>query len=108
MATPEVKEIFERLGDRFRAEASEGVDAVFQFDITGDGGGIWNVYVKEGACQIQDGSHDSPTVTLSMTTETWLGITNRSLGTMDAFFTGKLKVSGDLTLAQRIPKIFGF
>lgn len=55
--------------------------------------------VKGGGCQIQDGSHDSPTVTLSMTAETCLGITNRSLGTMDAFFTGKLKVSGDLILA---------
>lgn len=108
MAITDVKEVFSKLAESFNASASQGLDAVFQFDITGDGGGTWNVVVRDGTCQIQEGSHDSPTVTLSMSSDTWLGIVNKVTGAMGAFMSGQLKVSGDIMLAQRIPEMFSF
>ena len=108
MAMTDVKEVFSKLAESFDASASQGVDAVFQFDITGDGGGTWNVMVRDRTCQIQEGSHDSPAVTLSMSSDTWLGIVNKVTDAMGAFISGQLKVSGNIMLAQRIPKLFGF
>ena len=108
MPLSDVKEVFNSVSDQFNADAAKGMDAVFQFDITGDGGGNWYVVVKENACQVQGGSHSDPTVTLSMSGETWLAVVNKELNAVQAFMTGKLKVRGDIMLAQRIPELFSF
>lgn len=108
MAISSVKEVFDKVPGSFNANAAKGLDAVFQYDITGEGGGNWNVTIKEGTCQVQEGKAPSPTVTLTMNSETWLAMVNKDLNGMQAFMTGKLKLSGDIMLAQRIPDIFSF
>ena len=108
MAIADVKEVFSMMPEAFNASAAQGMDAIFQLDITGEGGGNWNVAIKDGACQINEGSHDSPNVTLTMSSETWLAIVNKQSNGMQAFVSGTLKVSGDIMLAQRIEKLFQF
>ncbi len=108
MALTNVKEVFTNMPEIFNFGAAQGLDVAFQFHITGEGGGTWNVRVKDGACQIQEGTHEAPTVTLTMSGETWLSIVNRELNAMQAFMGGQLKVSGDIMLAQRIPELFPF
>ena len=106
MALTSVNEIFEKMPEVFNPSAAQGLDAVFQYNITGDQGGNWNVTVKDGSCQVQQGMHDSPTVTLDMSDETWLAMVNKELNGMQAFMSGNLKVSGDIMLAQRIYDLF--
>jgi len=108
MTITNVKEVFTTMPKIFNPGAAQGLDGAFQFDITGEGGGSWNVGVKDGVCQIQEGTHEAPSVTLTMSCETWLSIVNRELNAMQAFMGGQLKVSGDIMLAQRIPKLFPF
>ncbi len=108
MAIMSVKEVFDKVPQAFDRDAAKGLDAVFQFDITGDDGGIWHVAVKDGACQVQQGKAASPKVTLTMASETWLGMVNRQINGIQAFMTGKLKLNGDMLLAQRIPDLFKF
>ena len=106
MAFTDAKEIFEGMTEVFNPSAAQGLDAVFQFEITGDGGGNWSVIVKDGACQVQEGTHESPTVTLTMSGETWVGMCNKEVNGMQAFMSGQLKASGDIMLAQRIEQLF--
>ena len=108
MAATNVKEVFEKVTEVFNTSATQGLDAAFQFDITGDEGGIWNVIVKDGVCQAQEGNHDQPTVTLTMSAEGWLAMVNKELNPIQAFMSGQLRVSGDIMLAQRIPELFAF
>jgi putative sterol carrier protein len=108
MAITSAKEVFDKVPEIFNPDAAKGLDAVFQFEITDEGGGQWNVTVKEGTCQVQEGTHASPTVTMTMSTETWLAIVNKELNGMQAFMSGKLKLTGDMMLAQRIMEIFPF
>jgi len=108
MAETDVREIFAKIPEVFNADAAQGVDAVFQFEITGDGGGAWHVIIKDGACNVQEGTSDSPSVTMTMSTDTWLGIVNRELNGIQAFMSGKLKVSGDMMLAQKYQSLFSF
>jgi putative sterol carrier protein len=108
MADADVKAIFDRIPEAFNADAAQGVDAVFQFEITGDGGGTWNVVIKDGACEVREGAHDDPSVTMAMSTETWMGIVNKELNGIQAFMSGKLKVSGDMMLAQKYQSLFSF
>ena len=106
MAFTDVKEVFGKMPEVFNPSAAQGMDSVFQYEITGDGGGNWSVIIKDGACQIQEGTHDSPSVTLTMSAETWLGIVNKQTNGMQAFMSGQLKASGDIMLAQRIEQLF--
>jgi putative sterol carrier protein len=106
MAFTDIKEIFNKMSGTFDANAAQGVNAVFQFDITGEGGGQWNIVIKESSCEIKGGSHDSPSVTLTMSGETWLAIVNKKTSGIQAFMSGKLKASGDIMLAQRIEQFF--
>jgi len=108
MTITNVKEVFTRMSEIFNPGAAQGLDVDFQFDITGEDGGSWKVGVKDGTCQIQEGTHEAPTVTLTMSCETWLAIVNRELNAMQAFMGGQLKVSGDIMLAQRVPELFPF
>lgn len=106
MAFESVKETFDKMTSVFNPSAAEGLDAVFQYEITGEGGGNWIVTIKDGACEIKEGTHDSPTTTLSMSAETWLAIVNKQLNGMQAFMSGQLKATGDIMLASRIEQLF--
>jgi len=106
MALTNVKEIFTKMPEVFNPSAAQGLDAVFQFEITGDDGGNWSVIIKDGTCQVQEGTHESPSVTLTMSGETWLGMVNKEINGIQAFMNGQLKASGDIMLAQRIEQLF--
>jgi len=106
MALTDTRDVFSKVQERFKPEAAPGMDAVFQFDITGEGGGNWNITIKDGTCQVREGRHDAPTVALAMSSETWLAMANKELSGMQAFMTGKLKVKGDIMLAQKMPNLF--
>jgi putative sterol carrier protein len=108
MAITRVEEVFSRIPEFFNANAAQGLDAVFQFDITGNGGGIWNVAVKDGSCEVQEDGNSPPTVTLTMSAENWLAMVNKELSPIQAFMGGQLQVKGDIMLAQRIPELFSF
>jgi putative sterol carrier protein len=103
-----VAAVFETMGDHFQAGAAAGVDVVFQFDISGPGGGAWHVVVKEGACQVASGAHDKPTTTLAMSDEDFLQYVSGQLPAMQAYTSGRLKITGDLMKSQLIEKLFKF
>lgn len=106
MSLATVQDVFKKMPDVFDADAARGLNAVFQFEITGDNGGDWNIAVKDGACEVSEGTHEAPTVTLTMSAETWLGMVNKEINGMQAFMGGQLKASGDIMLAQRIEQLF--
>ena len=42
MVASRIRDVFSRMPEIFNPSAAQGMDAVFQFNITGDGGGNWN------------------------------------------------------------------
>jgi 3-hydroxy-3-methylglutaryl CoA synthase/NAD(P)-dependent dehydrogenase (short-subunit alcohol dehydrogenase family)/putative sterol carrier protein len=103
-----VKTVFDTLANSFIAENAAGVDVVFQYKITGPGGGLWQVVVKDGACTVVEGAHEKPTTTLIISDEDFLALVQGKLNPMQAFTSGKLKVEGDLMKSQLIQKLFKF
>ena len=108
MVASRIRDVFSRMPELFNPSAAQGIDAVFQLNITGDGGGNWTALIKDGTCQIQEGSHENPSVSLDMSVDTWLAMVNKEISGMQAFMSGQLKVSGDIMLAQRIEQLFRF
>jgi putative sterol carrier protein len=100
--------VFDRMPERFRADKAVGVDVVFQFRITGSGGGDWTVSIKDGACAVHEGVHEKPTTIIIMGTEDFLSMIQGKLKAMVAYTSGKLKIEGDLMKSQLIEKLFTF
>ncbi|MBW1909716.1 MAG: SCP2 sterol-binding domain-containing protein, partial [Deltaproteobacteria bacterium] len=75
---------------------------------SGDEGGSWHVTVKDGTCEVAEGSHGSPTTTIKMADEDFIKMITGKLNAMSAFTSGKLKIEGDLMKSQLIEKIFKF
>ena len=103
----EVAAVFEdRLPGAFKADAAEGVDVVFGFDIKGEG--QWSVTVKGGSLEVSKGLADKPTVTIIMASADFLELVAGKLDAMAAYTLGKLKVSGDIVKSRLIMKLFKF
>ena len=101
-----VSEVFAALAARFHPERATGVDAVFQFEATGDDGGTWHLVVHDGTCALGRGDVASPTVTLRASGETWLRIASGAVDPQRALLMGRLKLSGDMALALRLRTLF--
>ncbi|MCG8633472.1 MAG: SDR family NAD(P)-dependent oxidoreductase [Desulfobacterales bacterium] len=101
-----LSEVFGRMGETFDPDAASGVDVVFQFNITGDGGGDWACVIKNQACEIGEGQHGSPGCTLKMETGDFTQMMTGALPPMQAYTSGKLIIEGDIMKSQLIEKLF--
>ncbi|MDJ0875205.1 MAG: hydroxysteroid dehydrogenase-like protein 2, partial [Desulfobacterales bacterium] len=104
--TPDVAAVFAAMPDAFDPEAAAGVEAVFQYVISGSGGGDWQVAVRDRACKVKPGWAEQPTCTLIIAAPDFLDMITGRLDPMQAFTTGKLKIEGDVMASQLIGKLF--
>ncbi|HTT77061.1 MAG TPA: SCP2 sterol-binding domain-containing protein [Candidatus Binataceae bacterium] len=100
------KEAFEQSPSRFNKEAAKGLNAVYQFDLSGDGGGKWHIVINNDQCTVSEGAHPSPNITLSMVAKDYLDMLAGKLNGQMAFMTGKLRIAGDLGLALKLQSLF--
>ncbi len=104
-----VAEFFEKFEKRAaeNTDAATAPNAVYQFNITGDGGGEWNLDLTKGKTDgfVGEGKHDNPGATITVSADDWLGMLNGSLNPMQAFMSGKIKIDGDMTLAMSLQQV---
>ena len=103
-----VQAVFDTLPSAFQPKAAAGVDVVFQFAISGPGGGDWSAAIQDGECTVQSGIHEKPTTTLKMAGDDFLKYVSGQLPAMQAYSSGKLKIEGDLMKSQLVEKLFKF
>jgi putative sterol carrier protein len=100
------KQAFAMMPSRLNKDAAKGLNAVYQFDLSGDGGGKWQVAIKDGTCEVTEGANPSPNITLSMSAQDYLDMVAGKLNGQMAFMSGKLRISGDMGLALRFATLF--
>lgn len=101
-----VKEFFQLLPSRLDSDAAEGLNAVYQFDLSGAEGGQYILTIREGVCQVVEGMHEDPNVVLSMTGEDCIRILRGQLNGPAVAMSGRLKISGDIGLAMQLRALF--
>ncbi len=101
-----VADYFATLEDRFVPAASRGVEAVFQWEIAGDDGGIYHAIIDDGSMTLVPGRHVSPTVTIAMDAADYVRVVNGELDGARAFTTGGGKVRGKIRVAMKMRNIF--
>lgn len=76
-----------------------GVNAAILFDLTGEGGGKWVLRIEDGKAKLEEGEITSPDMTVSAEARDFVAILDGSLNPVAAFMQGRLKLSGDMSLA---------
>lgn len=85
----------------------EGMNAIYQFDLSGDGGGIFHIKVADGAAEVAEGASDDANITITMSADDFASLLEGKLNATSAFMAGKLKVKGDMSLAMKLQSLIG-
>ncbi len=104
MTATSVKEILENLSNADPAKI-QGVNGVVLFDLSGDEGGKWTATLADGKLTLEEGETASPNVTLAMAADDFVAMSSGEINPVSAFMQGKIKISGDMSLAMRLQSI---
>ena len=94
-------QIFAGMAEAFLPEKAGSQSAVIQYDI--NVGGTVHTYqlkIAGGKCELLKGAAGPARVTLALLVPDFLRLVTGTLNGMQAFMTGKLKLSGDMMFAQ--------
>ncbi|MGH9131204.1 MAG: SCP2 sterol-binding domain-containing protein [Acidimicrobiales bacterium] len=98
---------FATMAAGFLPERAVGASAVIQWELaTPSGKRTWQVTVADGTCSVAPGNAAVARVTLALGVADFLRFMAGRLDGMRAFMTGRLRVSGDLMLAQAMQPWF--
>ncbi|MDF1562696.1 MAG: SCP2 sterol-binding domain-containing protein [Deltaproteobacteria bacterium] len=84
-------------------ELAEKVGAIYQFKITGEGGGDWTVDLVKN--EVREGDDADAKCTVTVADADFLKVIDGSLNAQMAFMSGKLKIGGDLSLAMKLGEV---
>ena len=96
-----MKPVFDRIKTVTTPSIVKKINAVFVFDITGEG--KWFVDLKSGKGDVGVGDPNSKAdVTVTLNKDIFLKIFNREVKPATAFMNGQMKLSGDLSKAMAL------
>ena len=96
------QEYFDTLKDRFIAESAKGVNTSIEYHL---GEEVWHVVIEDGALtDVAEGPLEKPSLTINMKADQFLDMSNGDLDGAKAFMTRKLKVKGNVAMAQKMKK----
>ncbi|XP_059193596.1 peroxisomal multifunctional enzyme type 2 [Centropristis striata] len=103
--------VFAEIGRRIKDSGSElvnKVNAVFGWEITKDGKNAaqWTIDLKNGSGSLHKGPYTGKAdVTFTVSDEDFMTVVQGKLDPQKAFFSGKLKVRGNIMLSQKLEVI---
>lgn len=100
------KELLQVMPLGFKADAAEGLSAIYQFEVSGSENFVARLKIKEGTCTYQDGPAEEPNVVIKTPADVWLAISMGEMDGQQAFMGGKYTVEGDLSLLMKLKTLF--
>lgn len=88
-----------------RAEKISSINAIYEFQLNGAGGGTWTLDLTAPGGKVCEGSSGKANCTITMEAENFVKMTLGQLNPQMAFMTGKLKVAGNMGLALKLQLI---
>jgi putative sterol carrier protein len=90
-----------------KPETSKAVNSIYEFNITGDNGGVWTVDLTKEPGTVQAGSTGNAKCTVTCAAGDFMNIVSGKMNPQMAFMSGKLKIKGDMALAMKLQKVIG-
>lgn len=90
----------------FQAEASLGLEASYEFDVSGPTGGVWHTTIADGMGGVRFGPAPAPDVRFRIADEAcWRLLAGRENADL-LYLADRLEVEGDLSLALKMRTLF--
>jgi DNA-binding HxlR family transcriptional regulator len=86
--------ILESLPFLLREERAAGADVTFEIRLTGEGGGVWTVHIREGSCDVRAGFAPGADVRYTADARVWCGVALGLLDPREARARGQLVKEG--------------
>jgi putative sterol carrier protein len=106
MAEYTVKELIFNHEKAFMPEKAAGLEAIVQYQLTGDEGGDYIITIKDDKCKVAEGVADDPVMTMTADGVYFRDVLLGREDGMKGFMEGKLKLAGDLNLAMKLTSFF--
>lgn len=84
-------------------DQAKTIGAVYKFVLDGDGGGTWVMNLKDNP-GVSEGDGDAQ-CTIKMAASDYVDMVEGRANGQQLFFTGKLKIEGDMGLAMKLQKL---
>lgn len=106
MQATSCRELLRMMPRTFDSSAARGLNAVYQFDVSG--AETFQAHLKIGgdACTYHEGPAAAPGVVIRTPAEVWMAIARRELDGQQAFMNGRYTVEGDLSLLLKLRALF--
>jgi putative sterol carrier protein len=101
-----VKQMVHNHEKAFKPEAAEGLDAVIQYNLSGEEAGDYIITIKDGKCTVAEGIYPNPSMTMTADAHDFRDVLLGRVNGMQYFMMGKLKLAGDLNLAMKLTTFF--
>jgi len=101
-----VDETFTTMQTIFNPSAAAGMNKTLQWNISGEEAGKWALKIANQTCELIRDGVEKPDITFIVSDKDWLAIAEGKMDAMNAFMTGKVKVTGDMMLVMRVPNLF--
>lgn len=95
-------DLLNKLPAAINPAAVAGIDRTLQFNTSQPA----YVTIRDGACSVTEGTAENADLTLTLSDDDLIRLMTGKLDGMMAVMTGKLKLRGDMGLAQKIGKFF--
>ncbi len=94
----DAKTLLNRMPEALKAEAVVNTNVVIQYDISEP---VYQV-VDNGSMTVHEGQAENPNLTIKMSDEDLVALFSGTLNPMMAFMNGRIKLQGDMMLAQKL------
>ena len=92
---------------RFRPDAAQGMNAVYQLSLTGDDGGTWHLSIANGECRLSEGPFEESDVRITMSVQDWSDLVAGRLDGFSAYLSGRIELQGNFSLVMQLQPMFG-
>ncbi|MCP4544739.1 MAG: hypothetical protein GY832_47170 [Chloroflexi bacterium] len=103
---PELHAMMVGMPTAFNPQAAKGLDATIQYVLSGKGGSLYYVRIREGNCTAHRGVVDEPALTIHAPADIWLAISKGELDGSQAFMQGMYRVTGDMSILLKLDDLF--
>jgi putative sterol carrier protein len=97
-----VREMVEKMPGAFLPEKAGDATARIQLDLTGDQGGAWLLDVAERQCTVTEEKASQVDVTVTMDAADFVALYSNKLNPVQAFMSGKIKISGNVGMVMQL------
>lgn len=105
-SAPNLLELLKRMPQGLDKDAAAGIEAIYQFEVSGDENFTAHVVVSGQTAEFREGPAENPTVVIKTPADVWLSISRGELDGQSAFMAGKYTTEGDLGILMKLGQLF--